>query len=289
MAVAVAVWACCLYFYDRNVEVRGDEQNSAQHADIYVVPASKSSDATGPASSPAFTATSTSTDKPGSKSPPDQPYGEMIQSILLAKDGKRALMAIQKLDWCAEIDSHVELAFKRKDNLSDPRMRSAYAKIAESLQDDQRSCQSITPELRSSRFELLKMANSEGAFGAGVKYLTHAGVSAQSDRDAWKLAVANAITDSRSGDKNSIQLLAIDGGALDLPKELQWAYATAAAQIQKSESTGNATVDWVLSEGFILAEVPPGTPQDVIDRVNVEAQKIVDAYQNRRKNKAKPN
>lgn len=218
-----------------------------------------------------------------SPNPPQQPYAPVIQSILDSRDGKRAMYAVQKLDWCENIDSLAETAFNRKDTVEEARLRTAYAQVSAHFQEEQRACQSLTPELKSSRTELLKLANIEKTPGAGYKYLALGkGIEAH-DPEAWSAALANAVADAKAGDEHSIQILALEGANYRIPKEDQWAYAIAAGAIQNGEQGfGSEMANQLIRQGFTNATPPSGTPSDVVKRVEMEAQAIVDAYRSQR-------
>lgn len=210
---------------------------------------------------------------------PAAPYAPIIQSILDSQDGKRALYAVQKLDWCDSIDSVARIAFDRKDTVKEARLRAGYAQAAAHFQDEQRACQGVTPQLKANRTQLLKLAVLENTPGAGYKYLATGKEGENNDPETWRIALSNAISDARSGHLLSIQLLALEGGNYKLSKEDQWIYSLAAGKIQRGEqSVGSEMADDLIRQGFSINAPPSDTPSEVVKRVETEAQRIVDLY-----------
>ena len=213
---------------------------------------------------------------------PTPPYAPIIQSILDSQDGKRALYAVQKLDWCDSIDSVARSAFERKDTVKEAKLRAAYAQAAAHFQGEQRACQGVTPQLRSNRTQLLKLAVRENTPEAGYRYLAIGKEMESSDPETWHIALSNTVSDARSGHLLSIQLLALEGERYKLAKEDQWIYSLAAGKIQRGEqSVGSEMADDLIRQGFSMTTPPPGTPLEVLKRVEIAAQRIVDLYRSR--------
>lgn len=195
------------------------------------------------------------------------------------------MKAVYDMERCKSIDRFIADTFKGRDNEKDPKRRRGYALVAEEFLRQQRSCQTISDYHKSRRGDLLKIANAQGVPGAAVKYLTQSNDVVDSDIIAKNQAIKNIQVDARSGSRDAIMILGIEGENYQLPPETRWAFSAAATWIQKNDGSGFTQIDDFLIMGFQMASFPPDTPDDVAKRVNEAARKIVEAYLVKRNNR----
>jgi hypothetical protein len=193
--------------------------------------------------------------------------------------------AVYVMERCEGIDRSIAEIFKGRDNEKDPKRRRGYALVAEEFLRQQRSCQTISDYHKSRRGDLLKIANAQGVPGAALKYLTQSNEAVDSDITAKTQAIQNLQVDARAGSRHAIFILGIEGENYQLPPETRWAFAAAAAWIQKNDGSGFSQIDDFLIMAQQMASYPPDTPDDVAKRVNEAAKQLIEAYLTARKNR----
>ena len=202
------------------------------------------------------------------------PYGQQVDSALASNDGRAAINAVYAMERCGSVDRLAADSFKMRDTISDPKLRRGYALIAEEFQREQRSCQSLSDLHKSQKSDLLKIASNAGIQGASLRYLTQSTEVVDRDTETKKRAIENIQAEARAGSRDAIMLLGVQGESYGLPLEAQWAFAAAATWIQKNEGTGISQIDDLLLTAFEIASIPPGTPDEVVKRVQAAAAQI---------------
>lgn len=215
----------------------------------------------------------------------DPPFSFQVEAALSGSDGQAAMKAVYDMERCESMDKMLADVFRMRDETKDPKLRRGYVLVAEALSKEQRSCQTLSAYHKSRRGDLLKIANAQGVPGAALKYLTQSNEVVDSDINAKNQAIKNLQADAWAGSRHAIFILGIEGENYQLPPETRWAFASAAAWIQKNDGSGFTQIDDFLIMAQEMASYPPGTPDDVAKRVNAAAKQLIQAYLAARKNR----
>lgn len=222
------------------------------------------------------------------RQPGSEGWGPHILHALEQGTPQQAYDASTQLFVCEKAADLLAQISNKRAVTTDPRQSSGLTALMASYMDDQRACQTVTPEIFAMKPLLVRKAALGGVFGAADKCWLLSGC-ADIEAAQRETLFAALQADARKGDEGSLFTLAIGLGKSAMPDDQRQVFVLAYRTLQAREAHLPPLVPWLKAMGPLAVEIydimseRTRFSQPPTEEMRQQADAIVNAYYERRK------